>query len=334
MNKIQIHPSLILSTTKITLDEIKRRSQGTVLEQCIAKNEPATSDVSVISSVSDFLQMTDITTLPLVLLCEKVEQMIQGGVNPFDALTYSKIIESPESLDFFFETICPSTLYKIALSDTGKVFRLVLYGLTSQNLLSPPMTLLANQLYFSSSNIPLNKNSNFYYNFYYNNGSDTNYAADKSNKEHIRDCRVTDLEGKVDEMHRIVDSLKYKVSQQYENKPVEVSHPHSENDGFKYLVFKDKTYVKIFEGKLQGKTYIIDSPPDGLDFSLSTEKFVVTSGGKEVDVCEVSIDEQMAVVWSVVESLFTYKMHSVEPKNVILSGDQPVQWDVFDELLI
>ncbi|EDR26676.1 hypothetical protein EDI_271920 [Entamoeba dispar SAW760] len=327
----QIYPSLVVTFNE-DINSLKESSKGTILEPFFNDNSPISSDMTEIVAVNDYIQKNSLADLPDVFVCEKIEKMIQGGVKPFQAMEFGKILGNNDKMTLFFEMIKPSTMYFIAQEDEKKILRLFLFGLYKMKALSPPVLRIVKQMYFEPVNIPCQ----------------SKIKKPKNEISELVNYRLGDMENALDEMRKKVSQLTMKVTpieseesltiqKNYSNEEKELvkvqpkQNEKKPNDNpFIFVCRENKTYIKIIDGKLRGNVYYVDCNNEDISIELKEDQlFITDSERNSIQIHQMDISEKIELLWEVVDPIFNSNVENMNIESMTTNEN----WQLFDDLL-
>lgn len=320
---LQIQPSFVLNFST-SFDNMKRLAKGTALEPFFDGNKPVGCDISIISSLNDYVQNKDITGSPLPVICTTVENIIVGGVDPFEAMKYGKVYGDWDKMVMFFETMKPTTFIKVAKADSAKTLRLFLYGLCHQALLSPAVASLAKSIYFDPLNIP--------------SPADNHMPSDGVTP--LIGYRISDIEDKMDQIDKRIAAL-YKqqnettMTQPESTEPESVKkeiHLQSQSADDHYMIIQRDldTIVKVCDGEHVGEIYRFDGTVDTNSLSFVGKTLTCKVDGNTKEAKELKFTEQMDVFWDIIERVTSV---STVLESGIIDEESNANWEQFDSLL-
>ncbi|KAL7719134.1 Uncharacterized protein QTN25_003510 [Entamoeba marina] len=321
--------SLYTLQTSESLETLKRRAKKTVLDTYFTSMQPIPTPIHIIQSVSNFITNKDITTLPIPLLCEEVENMIEGGVDGMEAMRFGKLFSSEKTMTFFFESIKPSNFYRICMSDKAKTLRLFLFALSKQNILSSAINSLVNDYYLQPFHV-------------------TSPAIQTSFKQElplIVNYRIGDVEDQIAEMKRSVSNLEtdlLRTRVEPSEFPIK-KHKTAETQYFSFHI--GKVVVVILNGDNLGNVYVTNKDiSDDIDYvvNLDGDTVNITNSLNTFETHLVGLEEQVVMIWTFLNSIELTKQK--KSKNILSHMNSSISlkdnneeddvWKTFDNLLI
>ncbi|BFU24397.1 hypothetical protein EHI8A_008590 [Entamoeba histolytica HM-1:IMSS-B] len=318
----QIYPSLVVTFNE-DVNNLKELSKGTILEPFFTDNSPISSDMTEIVAVNDYIQKNSLADLPDVFVCEKVEKMIQGGVKPFQAMEFGKVLGNNDRMSLFFEMIKPSTMYVIAREDENKILRLFLFGLYKMKVLSPPVLHIVKQMYFEPMNIPCQ----------------SKIKKPKNEISELVNYRLGDMENALDEMRKKVSQLTMKITLiESEHSPIiQTNNIHEEqvkiqpkDNPFIFVCKENKTYIKVIDGTLRGNIYYVDYISENISIKMENDQlFITDSEGNSIDKHQLDVSQKIELLWEVIDPIFNNNVEDMNVESKTLNEN----WKLFDDLL-